>query len=67
VTARNLTIGTGLTGDSANAVFSDDKPAGISDSEGGDSASDEEAAIAFRRLRGLYARVRWARTLVLLG
>jgi hypothetical protein len=33
VTARNVTIGTGVTGDSVNAVFSDEKPSGISDSE----------------------------------
>ena len=37
VTARNVTFGGGVTGDSANAEFADEKPTGISDSEDGDS------------------------------
>jgi hypothetical protein len=53
VTARNVTVGGGVTGDSANAEFADEKPAGISNSEDADSASGEAAAFAFRRLRGL--------------
>jgi len=53
VTARNVTVGGGMTGDSANAEFADKKLAGISDSEDADSASGEAAAFAFCRLRGL--------------
>jgi len=63
--ARDVTSGSGVTGDSVNAVFAEKKPAGISDSEDGDSASG--AAFALCRLRGLYARVRWAVVLPLLG
>ena len=33
VTARNLTVGGGVTGDSENAEFADEKSTGISDSE----------------------------------
>jgi hypothetical protein len=48
-----MTVGGGVAGDSANAEFADEKPAGISNSEDADSASGEAAAFAFRRLRGL--------------
>jgi hypothetical protein len=67
VTARNVTLGGGVSCDSANAEFADAKPGGISDSEDRDSASGEGAVFGFRRLRGLYARVRWAPVLALLG
>src|ERR1700688_4550979 len=53
VTARTMAVGGGVTGDSANAEFADEKPAGISNSEDADSASGETAAFAFCRLRGL--------------
>jgi hypothetical protein len=59
VTARNVTVGGGVTVDK--------KLAGISDSEDADSASGEAATFAFCRLRGLYARARWAPILALLG
>jgi hypothetical protein len=62
-----MTVGGGVTGDSANAEFADEKPAGISNSEDADSASGETAAFAFCRLRGLYVRARWAPILALLG
>jgi hypothetical protein len=67
VTARNVTFGGGVTGDSANTEFADEKPTGISDSEDGDSASGQGAAFAFFRLRGLYARAGWEPVLALLG
>ena len=66
VTVRSVTVGGGVTGDSA-AEFGGKKLTGISDSENVDSAPDEAAAFAFCRLRGLYARARWAPILALLG
>ena len=67
MTAGNVTVGGGVTGDSANAEFADKKSTGISDSEDGDSASGGAAAFAFCRLRGLDGRARWAPILALLG
>jgi len=63
--ARDETSGSGVTGDSVNAVFAEEKPSGISDSEDGDFASG--AGFALCRLRGLYARARRAPVLPLLG
>jgi hypothetical protein len=52
-TARNVTVGYGVKGGSANAESADKKPSGISDSEDGDSLFGEAAAFAFCRLRCL--------------
>jgi hypothetical protein len=65
--ARNEAVGAGVTGGSANTGFAGEKSAGISVSEERDSASCEGADFAFRGLRGLYARARWAPVLALLG
>jgi hypothetical protein len=51
-TARNVTVGYGVKGGSANAD-SDENPSGISGSEDGDSLFDDAAAFAFCRLRCL--------------
>jgi hypothetical protein len=67
VTVRNATSVGGVTGNSANAEFADENSTGISGSEDRDSASGEGAVFAFRGLRGLYARARWAPVLALLG
>ncbi len=64
VAARTVAIGNGVTGD---AVFADEKPTGISESDDEDSASGEATDFAFCRLRGLYTRGRWAPVLALLG
>jgi hypothetical protein len=52
-TARNVTVGGGVKGGSANAESADKKPSGISDSEDVDSLFGEAAAFAFCRLRCL--------------
>ena len=66
LTARDA-VGSGVTGHSVNAVFAEEKPAGISDSEDGDSASGAGLGFALCRLRGLYARARRVPLLALLG
>src|SRR4029079_13115996 len=67
VRAPNVTVGSGVTSDSADAVFAEEKPTGINDSEDKNSASCAGAAFALCRLRGLYARARRVPVLPLLG
>jgi len=62
---RDVTSWSGVTGASVNVVFAEEKPSGISDSEDEDAATG--AAFTLCRLRGLWARARWARVLPLLG
>src|ERR1700722_15940784 len=51
IAASDLTVGDGAPGDPANAQSADEKPAGISVSEDGGSASGQATGFAFRRLR----------------
>jgi hypothetical protein len=66
-TARNVTVGGEVTGESVNAELDDEKSTGIRVSEDSASAFGEAAAFVVFRLRGLYARARWEPVLGLLG
>jgi len=66
-TSLTATVTGGVTGGSADTKSTDEKPSGISSSEGGDSSFDKAAAFPFFRLRCLYARARSAGVLARFG